>query len=215
MELKTTVKVNGVNSLTDARFFSGAGAQLLGFNFDKNSSRYIATEDVFQIKEWLAFPEIVGEFNATQTIDQINNIVGKLKLDYAEVGPQVEDSLLESVQCRVIKRIAIESLSEIDSLEARIQSFPDNVTDVILDFVTGGFLWNVIRLDESNRNTLKELCSQFNVILSLNVSKDNAEEILDTLEPKGLEIHSGDEIKTGVRSFDDIADLMEELEAEF
>ena len=33
------------------------------------------------------------------------------------------------------------------------------------------------------------------------------------IEPLGIEIQLGDEIKTGVRSFEEIADLMELLEA--
>ena len=77
------------------------------------------------------------------------------------------------------------------------------------------FEWNVIEVDPSNISMIKNLCSKFDIVIDVNITLDNVERILENIDPLGIEIQSGDEIKTGIRSFEGIADLMELLEKEY
>jgi len=213
MDLITNVKVSGINSLTDARFFSGAGVQYAGFCFDKNNARYIPTEQVFQIKDWLAFPSLVAEFGNNSTVDEINNVVTKIGFDYVELPDGFPIGAYSQLESTIIQRVAVEHLGDITELGDLLATFPEQVDFFILEFRASGFEWNVIELDKSNVDALKALCVKYDVILDVNITLDNAERIVEMIEPLGIEIQSGDEIKIGVRSFEEIADLMELLEA--
>ena len=215
MDLITNVKVSGINSLTDARFFSGAGVQYAGFCFDKSSSRSVSTEQVFQIKDWLAFPSLVAEFGNNSTVDEINNILSKVDFDYVELPDGFPIGAYPQIEIPIIQRIKVEHLSDITELEELLSTFGSQVDYFILDFRACGFEWNVIEVDPSNISMIKNLCSKFDIVIDVNITLDNVERILENIDPLGIEIQSGDEIKTGIRSFEGIADLMELLEKEY
>lgn len=215
MDLITNVKVSGINSLTDARYFSGAGVQYVGFCFDKSSPRSIATEKVFQIKEWLAFPEHVAEFNRDSTVDEINNVIQKLELHYVELVEGFSFGIYPQIEVPIIQRISVEHLSDIDELEEALTGYPEQVEFFILDFKSNGFEWNVIEQDAKNIDLLKNLASKVNIMIDVNITTDNVERIIDQVKPFGIELEAGNEIKTGVQSFEEIADVMELLEASF
>ena len=212
MDLITNVKVSGVNSLTDARFYSGAGVRYMGFCFDKNSSRYIETEKVFMIKEWLVGPEFVGEFTANSNPDEINLIVEKAKLDYVQLSEDFSPGVNDEIAKPIFQELVIEELSELDSLESRIDSRAENVDAFILNFLVHSFPWDVIELDPSNIDLIWKITQKYKVIIDTRINKDNVISIIDRTRSFGLNLPAGDEIKTGVQAFEDIADLLDLLE---
>ena len=60
--MQCRVKICGLTSLADARFCAGAGADYLGFIQHPPSPRYIAPDQVGQIKAWIYGPKTVGVF---------------------------------------------------------------------------------------------------------------------------------------------------------
>ena len=58
---------------------------------------------------------------------------------------------------------------------------------------------------------LKELCQDFKIILSIDFQLDTLEEILD-VNLFGLNLKGGDEERVGVKSFDELDEILDALE---
>lgn len=68
------LKICGITNLEDARFSSGAGADMLGFIMHPESPRNIEAKMAKEIVEWLHGPKYVGVFVDRET-ELINEMV--------------------------------------------------------------------------------------------------------------------------------------------
>jgi phosphoribosylanthranilate isomerase len=212
MDLITNVKVSAVNSLTDARFFSGAGVKYLGFCFDKNSERYIESEKVFQIKDWVSGPSMVGEFSTNSNPDEINLIIEKIGLDYVQMSDAFPLGLNSEIEKPIFQEIVIEELSDLYDLQARMDERSENVYAYVLNFLVHSYPWDVIELDPSNIDIIWKATDQHRVIIDTRINKENVLNILDRTKAHGVNIPAGNEISIGMQSFEDVADIFEVLE---
>ncbi|HIF15523.1 MAG TPA: hypothetical protein EYQ86_09515 [Bacteroidetes bacterium] len=212
MDLITNVKVSAVNSLTDARFFSGAGVKYLGFCFDKNSERYIESEKVFQIKDWVSGPSIVGEFSTNSNPDEINLIIEKIGLDYVQMSDAFPLGLNSEIEKPIFQEIVIEELSDLYDLQTRMDERSENVYAYVLNFLVHSYPWDVIELDPSNIDIIWKATDQHRVIIDTRINKENVLNIIDRTKAYGVNIPAGNEISTGMQSFEDVADIFEVLE---
>jgi phosphoribosylanthranilate isomerase len=80
MALKTTVKVSGVNNLSNARYCAGMGVDMLGFDMDT-----MPIEQYNEIRNWVAGVKIVGETKA-QHIFEIQEKIDLFKPDIVELN---------------------------------------------------------------------------------------------------------------------------------
>ena len=214
MDLITKVKVSGVNALTDARFFSGAGATYIGFCFDENSTRFIPSEKVYMIKEWLVGPSFVGEFTVHSKPDEINLIADKAGLDYVQLSESFSPALNNEINRPIFQEIVIEGVSELNNLQSRLEERQENVEVFILNFLEDFPLKDFEGVDSNNLNLIWGLTQRYKVIIDTKINKENVLDILQFTRAYGINIPAGNEIKTGVQSFDDSADLLEVLEKE-
>ena len=212
MDLITNVKVSAVNSLTDARFFSGAGVKYLGFCFDKISERYIESEKVFQIKDWVSGPSIVGEFSTNSNPDEINLIIEKIGLDYVQMSDAFPLGLNSEIEKPIFQEIVIEELSDLYELQTRMDERSENVYAYVLNFLVHSYPWDVIELDPSNIDIIWKATDQHRVIIDTRINKENVLNIIDRTKAYGVNIPAGNEISTGMQSFEDVADIFEVLE---
>ena len=213
MDLITNVKVSAINSLTDARFFSGAGVKYLGFCFDKNSERYIESEKVFQIKDWVSGPSIVGEFSTNSNPDEINLISQKTGLDYVQMTDAFPLGLNSEIEKPIFQEIVIEELSDLYNLQAKMEERSENVYAYVLNFLVHSYPWDVIELDPSNIDIIWKATAEHKVIIDTRINKENVLNILQRTKAYGINIPAGNEISTGLQSFEDVADLLEVLES--
>ena len=85
MPLKTTVKVNHISNLSDARYCAGMGVEMLGFGVIPGEQNYMPP-DVFQdIRGWIAGPAIVAELYGISSVDQIDTAIRTYSPDYLEL----------------------------------------------------------------------------------------------------------------------------------
>jgi len=212
MDLITNVKVSAVNSLTDARYFSGAGVKYLGFCFDKNSERFIESEKVFQIKDWVSGPSIVGEFSTNSNPDEINLIIEKIGLDYVQMADAFPLGLNSEIEKPIFQEIVIEELSDLYDLQTRMEERSENVYAYVLNFLVHSYPWDVIELDPSNIDIIWKATDRYRVIIDTRINKENVLNVLDRTKAYGVNIPAGNEISTGMQSFEDVADIFEVLE---
>ena len=86
----------------------------------------------------------------------------------------------------------------------------------LLNLEKNGFSWQQIKNNEPALSRLKQLCSEYEVMLSLVFEQSELAEILSELKPYGLSFNGGSEEKVGMKSFellDDIFDNLEEINA--
>ncbi len=85
MALKSVVKVSNLSNLSDARFCSGMGVELLGFGVIPGTRHYMTPEVFHEIRGWLAGPQIVGELYGLSSIAQIDEAMETYAPDYFEL----------------------------------------------------------------------------------------------------------------------------------
>lgn len=85
MALKSIVKVSHLSNLSDARFCSGMGVELLGFAVIPGSEHYMPPEVFQEIRGWLAGPKIIAELYGISSSEQIREAIETYAPDQLEL----------------------------------------------------------------------------------------------------------------------------------
>ncbi len=216
MELQIKVKASGVNNLSDARYFAPF-AEWVGLPFDTNNPTNNAlTVDVAkEIMGWLSGPRIVGEFGA-EPMEVINKICEELMIDTIQITKDIDATKLSPKISTIIKRIVINDLIDEDRLESMLSAGSGKVAYFVLDFVSANpnITWQQIQLhEELHPDLLSELCAMYPIMLQLPLTPNNVHTVLELVpDVHALNLAGGNEISVGVRAFDDIDPIIEQLE---
>jgi len=208
--LKLRIKASQITNLTDARYFAARDVEWLGFNLDAGTENFIHPQNIKAIKEWLEGPKIVGEFGM-QDSSEINAAIDFLDLDVVQVGMYADTSSLELKDAELIKEIVIESGTDYYELRTTLESGSANVGAFLLNYSKNNLSWSSIA---SKQNALKELCNRFKIILSIDFDIEQLNEILETLQIHGLNLTGGEEEKVGLKSYEELDEILDALEVE-
>ena len=76
MGLRTTVIVNEINNLSDARYCAGMGVDYLGFSLESTDPGYVDPERFKEITSWVSGPEYLGEFknSSPEIIKEVSSV---------------------------------------------------------------------------------------------------------------------------------------------
>lgn len=85
MPLKTVVKVGNISNLSDARYCSGMGVEMLGFRVLEGQENYVSPKLFQEIRGWVTGPKIVAELYGITSADQLPAIVQDYAPDYFEL----------------------------------------------------------------------------------------------------------------------------------
>lgn len=85
MPLKTVVKVGNISNLSDARYCSGMGVEMLGFRVLEGQDNYISPKLFQEIRGWVTGPKIVAELYGINSADQLPAIIESYAPDYFEL----------------------------------------------------------------------------------------------------------------------------------
>jgi len=209
--LKTRIKASKITNLTDARYFAAWETHWLSFNLDSPTEGSISPQQLMAIKEWVEGPKIIGEFGL-QSVEEIKSLVDNLSLDGIQLGMLADETYLVPLQgIPIIKEIVIEKGSDfVDDIEFNINAYSTYVTHFLIDFSKNGLQYNTF--GEKQREFLKEICGAHSVILDLPLQQNMLDEVLDFLNPYGLNVQGSEEEKVGLKSFDELDDIFEALE---
>lgn len=212
--LRTKVKASHITNLTDARYFAAWGVNWLGYNFDKGSEHYIPPQNMKAIKEWVEGVQSVGEFSFANDVEEINSAIKLLELDAVQIGMLTELSVLEKIEnAEIIKEVVISEELPLQSVKEHLKIYTTNVSYFLLSLEKSGLTWNNIKDSKDNNAMilLEEICSHHKIILSIDLTKNNLEEILAIPNLYGLNVKGGEEEKVGVKSFDELDDIFDIL----
>ena len=83
MALSTFVKISSVSNLSDARYCSGMGVDLLGFGLNPAKEDAVSPELFLEISNWVSGVRFVGEFDHLSSEDVVS-LLQQLPLDFIE-----------------------------------------------------------------------------------------------------------------------------------
>jgi phosphoribosylanthranilate isomerase len=210
-----SIKASEIGNLTDARYFSAMGVHWLGFMLDPGQASAINATQLLAIREWLSGPKIVAELGAMSDAETLQQAIEVLKVDALQVGQftDIENVKKLSGQVGFILEQVPESLENLSDLEFAWREWADLTEFFLLDLGKNGFSWTDIKNNAAALATLKELCANFQLMLSLSFEAEQLTEIINTLNPYGISLKGGAEEKVGVKSFEELDVFFENLEA--
>jgi phosphoribosylanthranilate isomerase len=203
MALITTVKVSGINNLSDARYCAGMGAAMLGFDCNPASANYLPPEKVREIAGWVAGVELVGEVAGPSLPDHLAS--------YPFTAWQVADeAALAALQATGLPIwYALELASPADLAlagETMIRLAPQ---------VAGFLLLGAgLRPDGPVEAQLQALAARFPLLVGFGIGGDNVQRVLERVRPLGVALQGGHELGPGLGDLDALAEVLELLEAE-
>lgn len=204
MALSTFVYIRDVENLSDARYCAGMGADLIGFRLDDRLENSLNESTFREISNWISGVKIVGEFGQTPQ-DKVHEVLANSTVDYLLV-PEV--SLLNSYASYgkpLILQLA----------------FNDNIDDQLsaLNYITEEFDYLLITskettINKSHNSIIKDLSSQYSVLLGFGVNEQNAMNLIEEFGIEGISLTGGSEIRPGFKDYDALADVLEVLEVD-
>lgn len=205
MALKTTVIVNGINNLSDARYCAGMGAEMMGFNLDGSVAGHLTPDAFKEISGWVSGVKLVGEFVKTST-EEINSLASELNLDYVQLNKQYLIDELEEIEKPVIIRAHFNK----DTIESELIAEMELYKNAVAYFLV--YSYDYTTIDETNIDFLGDLAKNYNVIIGFGIDKTNLNMVLEKINPAGIGLQGGHEIKPGLKTFDELEEIFELLE---
>ena len=210
--LRKKIKASAIQNLTDARYFAAWEVEWLSFNLEEGSETYIAPGNMKAMREWVDGVQIVGEFPTRNSLEVVE-WAKLLDLTWLQVGVNAALEVLQDYQ--IIQEHIITPLTDFEELRMRLATCQGQVQYFQLDFERDGLSWE--NLDENariKRTHLQQICQEFPVILSIGFKPENLEALSDYLAYQALNLQGGDEEKVGFKSYDDLDEILEQLEVE-
>jgi len=210
MFLKTKIKVGKLTNLTDARYFAAQGVDWLGFSLQPGDESQVSPALVSAIVEWVEGPKVTGEFGHVPA-ETILEQVETLGLQAIQIPPyydQTERSKLAGLE--VIQEVIPESIDDLLSLPQ--DDHP--VTVYLLNGIANQLDWSAIQQHSDAKQALIQFCQNNSVLLELNFSATDLDEVLRIIQPTGFQVKGGAEEKVGYKSFDELDDWFEVLQQE-
>jgi phosphoribosylanthranilate isomerase len=194
MALLTSVLVRGINNLSDARYCAGMGADGLIFTLDPALPGAVDAATVKELAGWVSGVEIIGEFGSTMPASEINRLIEECNLTRVV--------LRDFAGWPAVPALAVPALLDVSPLvafdaEESAHAVPSTA------FPAG---YALLTTAEGAGTTTAPLW------LRGEFTPDTLPSLLATIQPAGLVLEGGNEIKPGLRDFSEMEAVFEALE---
>ena len=191
--------IRGINNLSDARYCAGMGADKLTFVLDPALPGHLDAKAMKELSGWIAGVELIGEFDQLSA-PEINALAAECALDAVLLrSHRTPDELAE---------IAPPVYLELPA--AGLATGPAALPAGPVGFVVELPAEAAVNAPAS----LAALASQVPLWLGPGLHPEVARELAARLPLAGLSFPSGDEVKPGLRDFDQLEAVFEALELE-
>ncbi len=207
--LKTKVKASGVSNLTDARYFAAREVEWLGFPLGTG----ISVEAAKTLMEWVDGVKIVGEFDFP-TAAEIQEAQNILWFDAVQVGMFAALGELAKLQgVTLIKEVVFSEGFTQNELTGHFHQYAACCDTFLLDFTKAAITWQDLQNGHPYPlDLIKNLCEKYQIILAIDCPPNAIDVLLKSLQPYGLSLKGGEEEKIGVKSFDELDEILDALE---
>lgn len=205
---KTRIKICGITNLEDARYASGALVDYLGFIFYEKSPRFIDPAEAGAIINWIEGPEKVGVF-VNQSIDEVNTIAKQSGLDFVQLHGDESLEYCQLIDKPIIKAIHISSDTDVSELTEQIKLYAEVSEFLLFDTKTDG-LWGGTG-QTFDWSILNNIPPDTRFFLSGGLNPDNVKQAINKVNPFAIDVSSGVEEEPGLKDFEKIDALMDEM----
>ncbi len=193
------VKICGITNISDAQAAIEAGADLLGFNFYTQSSRYIAPEKAREIAVHLRRsgeqrPLLVGVF-VNSPLEEVRSILEIAQIDLAQLHGDEPVNVLEQLNGRGFKALRPTSETEAEIDAEWFAPHGPNAPVLLID---------AYRKDQyggtghtADWSIATKLAQQYPILLAGGLTPDNVAEAIRQVRPWGVDVASGVECAPG------------------
>ena len=190
------ILIRGINNLSDARYCAGMGADKLTFILDPALPGHLDTQTVKELAGWIAGVELIGEFDQLSSFD-INAIAAECALDAVLLrSPRSAEELAE-IAPPVFVELTLESA-------ILAQPLPTSPVGLVVELPE--------TISAETIAALRNIANQRPLWLGPGLHPDRARDLSSQLPLAGLTFPSGDEVKPGLRDFDQLEAVFEALE---
>lgn len=186
MALKTIVKVGHITNLSDARYCSGMGVDLLGFSVSPDQPDYIEPRLFQEVRGWLTGPKVVAEIYGV--VPDLIDLVSNYAPDYLEVTWENFQVLREKTELPFIVAATPQQIKSMTDVKA------------IAYWIT-------------DLSVLKATLPETSPLLITVSNRSQLEPITDETV-HGVALAGSPEIRPGFKQYDELADILEALETE-
>lgn len=194
MSLKTFVKVGKITNLSDARYCSGMGVDMLGFRVIPDDADYLTPERYKEFRGWFTGPTVVAEAFGIQSSDEIATIIENYQPDFIELSIADLNNVKNS------------------SLPLILSGTPDELSQVknLISSLTVEYL---IFTSIPSKEIVEQLSTSYKLLVKVKEEKE-----LETLANistsiTGISLHGSPEEKPGLKNYDLLSAVFEKLEA--
>lgn len=204
------VKISSVNNLSDARYFAAFPSDWIGFDCHPISSKFIDNSAIHEIMNWLHGPKFYLNVEGLSQ-ENIFQLVSNLQVEGLELSAHENSSYLKD-DYTIFKRILIDMQTSTEKIVDMCQKVLPACDYIVLDFRTNNISFSELGLHSKiDEIALKRISKEFPIFIDIVFDENETNQILET-KISGIDILSGEEEKAGLRSFEDIQDIMESLE---
>lgn len=186
MSLKTKVKAGNITNLSDARYCAGMGVDWLSFPAD------VVNPVTFkEITNWVSGPQFVLEVTETTLVGSITEYA----VDTLEIASTQLDLINHFSTMEWMIRLPLSSWGE---QKNKLLPYADKINYLVLE------------LDNQDLQIIADITAHFKVLIN---STDTLElDRLLTLPISGINVAGENELKPGLKDFERLSSILEELE---
>jgi phosphoribosylanthranilate isomerase len=171
---------------------------------EEGSAQYVSPTQFQEITGWISGIDYAGEFSDLDAYS-----IERLLADYPSLTWIESEDLDTLVQLKPLgkKLICRVKLEELEPLLPKIELLQEH--EITLHITSTN---KSITID--NESIIKKLSSQLNLFLGAGITPENASSLSELPGLYGFALDGGDEIKPGLRDFDQLSAILESLELE-
>jgi phosphoribosylanthranilate isomerase len=188
------VKICGITRQEDVLAAAQAGADAIGFQFYKQSARYITPERAALLAKNLPpFLSVVGVF-VNDEPEEVRRIAELCHLDYVQLHGNENPNSFSNIPCRIIKAVRVERADDLIDLERF------SVDALLLDAKVGDLFGGTGQCFDWS--LLKSITTSVPLILAGGLRPENIASAVKIAHPQAVDVSSGVESAPGIKSFD-------------
>ena len=204
MSLVLPVLVRGINNLSDARYCAGMGAQGLIFTLDATLPGAVEAATARELAGWVAGVDIIGEFGHVAG-PEINRLVEECGLTGVLLRFEAQrPAWPQGLAVPVLVEVPATLLTDPGQFAAAVAELTAALPAGFSFFTTTPLL--------AEYATWQAIARQTSLWLAGPAAPTEAADLAQHVQPAGLVLEGGDELKPGLRDFTELEAVFEALE---